>query len=130
MVFAVCMLLLVVGQAAPPTTARHINLVLPRPLNPSESALLEVTLGAVERGSEVEILTAEGHIVGGISPYGVQSRHEAGTYLLPVPPEAISHDRISLLISLRHDGNPPRAPTMDEVKSVKVKIVPATLPRK
>jgi hypothetical protein len=125
MLFMVLMLMLAAGQVARPDAARAVTLKVPNRLPQGGSAWLEVALGVVERGAEVEVTTAAGRTISVISPYGVQSGHEAGTYTVPLPPDAISHDHISLLIWLRREGKPPRAPTMSEVKSVRISITPA-----
>jgi hypothetical protein len=125
MLFMVLMLMLAAGQVARPGAARAVTLKVPSGVPQGGSAWLEVALGLVERGAEVEVTTAAGRTIGVISPYAIQPGHEAGTYTVPLPPDAISHDHISLLIWLRRDGKPPRAPKMSEVKSVRISITPA-----
>jgi hypothetical protein len=100
---------------------RVINLVLPRDLEAADSVWLEVKLGAIPRGAEIEIETTSGKMLGVISPHGIRSGDEAGTYSVPVPPEAISGKRLSLRLTLSYVGRK-RAPTLKQVKSVRLKI--------
>jgi hypothetical protein len=125
MLFMALMLVLAAGQVGRPDAARAVTLKVPNRVPQGGSAWLEVALGVVERGAEVEVTTAAGRTISVISPYAIKPGHEAGTYTVPLPSDAISHDHISLLIWLRREGKPPRAPTMSEVKSVRVSITPA-----
>lgn len=115
-------LLLQTTQAAP---GRVVNLVLPREPAADESIWLEVKLGVIQRGAEVEIETTSGRFLGVISPHGIRTGDEAGTYTVPVPPEALSNKRLSLRLTLSRQGRK-RAPTMKEVKKVILKITPAS----
>jgi hypothetical protein len=101
---------------------RVVNLVLPRSLSGDEAAAVELKLGVVERGTEVEVETTSGKMLGVISPYGIRSGNEAGTYTVPLPPEAISNKRVSLRITLNQHNRGKRAPTVKEVRSVRLKI--------
>jgi hypothetical protein len=100
------------------------TLVLPHALRPGETAWLEVTVGAIPHDAEIEIAATSGRLLGVISPYAVRSGNEAGTYPVPLPPEAISNDRVSVRLSFHHSGLS-RAPTQQEVKSIRLKIATA-----
>jgi hypothetical protein len=100
---------------------RVVNLVLPRTLSANEVVWIELKLGAIARGSEIEIETKSGKTLGVVSPHGIRSGDEAGTYTIPVPPHAISNKRVSLRLTL-NQGRAKRAPTTREVKSVRLKI--------
>lgn len=100
---------------------RVVNLVLPRELNADEALWLELKLGVIERGAEIEIETTGGKPLGVISPHGIRSGAEAGVYTVPVPPDAVCDNRLSLLLTLNHRGAK-RAPTLNEVKSVRLQI--------
>jgi hypothetical protein len=100
---------------------RTVTLVLPQALRAGETASLVVTVGVIQHGAEIEITTTSGHLVGVISPYGIRTGRESCTYTVPLPAEAISGRRVSLLLSLDANGKQ-RAPTMREVKRVRVKI--------
>jgi len=110
--------LLVQSAGAP---GRVVTLVLPRDLNTDEAAAVEVKVGVIARGAQIRIETTSGKLLGVISPYGVRSGDEAGTYPIPVPPEAISNKRVSLRITLSYNRSK-RAPTAQEVRNVQLKI--------
>lgn len=103
------------------SAGRIETLVLPHTLRAGETVWLEVTVGAVERGAEIEIATTSGRLLGVISPFGIRSGSPAGTYTIPVPADAVSNGRVSLRLSLNQHQSQ-RAPTLQEVKSIRVKI--------
>jgi hypothetical protein len=103
---------------------RVVNLVLPRSLNEDEGVAVELKLGVLERGAEIEVQTTAGKTLGVISPYGIRSGNEAGTYTLPVPAEEISNNQISLRITLNRHSRAKRAPTTQELRTVKLTITP------
>ena len=113
--------LLVQTAGAP---GRVVNLVLPRDLSADEGAAVEVKVGVIARGAQIKVETTSGKLLGVISPYGIRSGAEAGTYPIPVPAEAISNKRVSLRISLSYNRSK-RAPTAQEVRSVQLKITPS-----
>ena len=110
--------LLVQTAGAP---GRVVNLVLPRSLNENEGVAVELKLGVLARGAEIQVETTSGRMLGVISPYGIRPGNEAGTYAVPVPLEAISNQRLSLRITLSHNHNK-RAPSNKEVRSVRLQI--------
>jgi hypothetical protein len=103
---------------------RVVNLVLPRSLNEDEGLAVELTLGVLERGARVRVQTASGKMLGVISTYGIRSGEEAGTYSVPVPPELVSNNRLSLRITVNYTRDKQRAPTDQELRSVKLQITP------
>ncbi|MGB7845198.1 MAG: hypothetical protein WBL63_06255 [Candidatus Acidiferrum sp.] len=113
------------AQPACAAVGRVVTLVLPHPLHAGDTAWIELKVGAIERGAEIEIATTEGRTLGVISPFGIPSGHQAGTYTIPLPADAISNDRVSLRLTLNQHGHAQRAPTAKEVKSIRVKIRPA-----
>jgi hypothetical protein len=100
---------------------RTLTLVLPHALRGDETVTLIVTLGVLPRGDEVKITTTSGRPLGVISPYGIRTGQEAGTYVVPLPSEAISGRRLSLRLSVNAAGRQ-RAPAKNEVKRVRVEI--------
>ena len=113
--------LLVQTAGAP---GRVVNLVLPRSLNENEGVAVELKLGVLARGAEIQVETTSGRMLGVISPYGIRPGNEAGTYAVPVPLEAISNQRVSLRITLSNNHNK-RAPSNKEVRSVRLQITSA-----
>ena len=105
------------------TAGRVVNLVLPRSLNENEGVAVKLKLGVIERGAVIQVKTISGKTIGTISPYGIRSGKEAGTYTMPVPTKEISNNRVSLRITLNY-GRVKRAPTTQELRSVKLSITP------
>ena len=101
---------------------REVELILPRPLETGETVLVEVQLGTLPRGREIEITTESGQELGVISPHGVRTGHEAGTYSLPIPPNVFRNQHAIIRLSINQPDRTRRAPTAGEVKSVRVKI--------
>jgi hypothetical protein len=113
--------LLVQTAGAP---GRVVNLVLPRSLSAAEGVSLELKLGVLERGNEIQVETMAGRLLGVISPYGIRAGEEGGTYTVPVPPELISNKRVSLRIILDQHRRGKRAPTNKELRTVRLQITP------
>ena len=101
---------------------REVELVLPRALETGDTILVEVQLGKLPRGLEIEVSTTSGRELGTISPHGIPTGNEAGTYSLPIPPDVFSKGRAPIRLSITQSDHTRRAPTEDEVKSVRVKI--------
>ena len=117
---ALAALTLLFAVAQPPA-GRTVTLALPHALREGESAVLLVTAGRLPRGARIEIATTSGRFLGEISPFGIRAGHEAGTYTVPIPADAMTGKRLCLLLSLDFEGKQ-RAPTAKEVKKVRVKI--------
>jgi hypothetical protein len=105
--------------------ARNTTLELPRALAANETAFIEVQVGPIGRGRTIEVTTASGQPLGVVSPFGVRTGQDAGTYPLPVPKDAIRDGRLSIRLTISQPDGPPRAPTADEVRSVKLGVGPA-----
>jgi hypothetical protein len=122
-----CILLAVLALTAPALPAEQVStLVLPHPLAPGENAWIEVQVGAIARGQEIDVTAASGQELGIISPYGVRVGQDAGTYTLPVPADAIRDGIIVVRLTITQYGVPPRLPTAAEVRSVKLTIAAGT----
>ena len=109
------------AQTAYAAPGRVVTLVLPRTLEANETAWIELKVGVISKGTEIEIETTEGRTLGVISPYGIRPGNEAGTYTVPLPEDAISNKRVSVRITLSYLQTK-RAPTSKELKSVRLKI--------
>jgi len=121
---AILTLFALLGQSAPAPTGRVLVLALPHALQTGETALLEVKVGILQRGAEIEIETTAGQPLGTISPFGIRSGEPAGVYTIPVPANAIANGHIWLRLLLDY-GQAQRAPTVKEVTRIRVKIMPA-----
>jgi hypothetical protein len=105
--------------------AQSMTLQLPRPLAAGETAYIEVQVGPIGRGRTIEVTTTSGQPLGVVSPFGVRTGQDAGTYPLPVPKEAIRDGRLSIRLTISQPGGSSRAPTADEVRGVKLGVGPA-----
>lgn len=122
---ALALLAILALPACASAVGGEVVLTLPRPLKPGEAATLVVEVGVLKRGHEVVVTTPSGKLIGTISPYGIPPGQAAGSYALPVPAEAVKDGKLSLRLSLTGTGGPPRAPTDQEVKSLRVSITPS-----
>jgi hypothetical protein len=119
--------------AAPPAlaqnesaTAQSLTLALPRAMVPGETAWIEIELGAISKGRVVTVTTADGQPLGTISPFGARPGQDAGTYPLPVPAGVVRDGRVAIRVTISDlGGGPPRAPTAQEVRGIKLGIGPA-----
>jgi hypothetical protein len=118
-------LLALLAQIANAASVSDMTLVLPRPLRAGETAWIEVQVGPISRGQEIDVTTASGRELGVISPFGGRVGQDAGTYTLPVPADAIRDGRLPVRLTITQFGAPPRAPTEQEVRSVKLNVAGA-----
>ena len=93
----------------------------PRPIRAGETAWIEVQVGPIGH-QEIDVTTASGQELGVISPFGVRVGQDAGTYTLPLPGDAIRDGRVTVRLTITQFGAPPRAPTAQEVRSVKLTV--------
>lgn len=111
---AALVLAALLAQAA--NAAGALTLSVPRGWHEGDPLWLTVTLGPLPHGQEVDVTTPDGREIGNISPYG--TRTGEGTFAVPVPPEAIAHGKLAIVLTLSGFGGPPRAPTDKEVLRV------------
>ncbi|ATB43333.1 hypothetical protein CYFUS_008813 [Cystobacter fuscus] len=122
---ALALLSLLALPACASAASGEVVLALPRPLKAGEAATVVVEVGVLQRGHEIVVTTSSGQLIGTISPFGIRPGQAAGSYALPVPAEAVKDGKLSLRLRLTGTGGPPRAPTAQEVKSLKLSITPA-----
>jgi hypothetical protein len=96
------------------------TLTLPHSLAPDVNAWLEVQVGPLAPGQRVRVTTQAGELLGAITPFGRTERGQAGTYTLPVPPDAIHGRALSVVVTIVEANKPPRAPTSAQVQSLKL----------
>jgi hypothetical protein len=101
--------------------AREVMLTLPHALRQGETAWLLVEVGAMN-GDQILLTTQDGKPLGMISPYGTRSDQTTGTYTVPVPADAFHNGRVALRLSVSQASGAQRAPTADEVNSVRLTI--------
>ena len=119
---ALAMLFTLCGRAA----AQDRTLTLPQPLQSGDTAFIEVTLGVIGPGQEIEITTSGGRTLGVISPHAIRAGNAAGTYTLPLPADAICHGRVAITLRVTRSDAKARMPTADEVRGVRVVVNGAT----
>jgi hypothetical protein len=122
--FAFALLLAQCGRAA----AQDMMLTLPKPLQADDTAYIEVQVGVIGPGQEIEIATPGGRTLGVISPHGIRAGNAAGTYTLPLPADAICHGRIAVKLMITRSDAAPRVPNADEVRGVRIVVDEATRP--
>ena len=107
-------------NAARAADARRFELPLPPAPSTQEAPTLAIEVGAIPRGTEIEISTPDGVPIGTVSPFAIRPGQPAGTYLFPLPAEAIQGGRVVVLLSMRRAGVAARAPNAEEVPKVSV----------
>ncbi len=112
MLFAQC------GGAA----AQDMTLTLPQPFDAGDSAYIEVQVGVIGPGHEIEVKTADGRMLGVISPHGIRAGRAAGVYTLPLPADAICNGRVGITLMITRSDATPRVPDADEVRGVRVVV--------
>jgi hypothetical protein len=109
------------AMSQPTEDARPMTLTLPHALQKGETAWLLVKVGDIDH-SQIQLTTQDGRPVGTISPFALRSGQAAGTYTVPVPPEAFDDRRLALRLSVLQTGRAQRAPTTDEVISLRLVV--------
>jgi hypothetical protein len=108
--------LLAVGARA---AADNVVLTLPHKPGAGEQVVLAVTVGPIGH-RRVEVTTASGERLGTVSAFGPQAAQSGGTYMLPVPPDAIRDDRLEVRVTISGNGGQVRSPTAEEVKEIRL----------
>ncbi|HEX3675156.1 MAG TPA: hypothetical protein VHU87_12860 [Rhizomicrobium sp.] len=103
--------------------ARTITLHLPHALAAHQALVAIVRLGAVPRGTTIRVRTADGTLLGTLSPYAIVPGQEAGSYTVPIPADAVKHGEVTLLVGVEISPTLLRAPRTDEVESVSLRYI-------
>jgi hypothetical protein len=110
------------GGCATPEEMRR--LVLPHVPRAGEGVVLLVDVGMLASGTEIEIRTADGHLLGIVSPYRIRAGQAAGTYSIPVPADRIEGDHVDVKLHVTASNQPKRAPRADEVRQIRAVLGP------
>lgn len=119
-------LVLLISQGGCAASGGVRSLTLAHPLRAGETAYLEVRLGALPTGQEIELRSDTGRMLGVISPHAIRPGRDAGTYTVPLPNEVIRDGRIRIQLVTTPAGGAARDATEDEVRSVRVVVNKAT----
>ena len=95
-----------------------VVLSLPRSLRAGEQLSVAVSVGPIGR-QRVEVSTAQGQHLGTISLFGVPAGRAGGTYIIPVPDQAVHDERLELHLAII-SGSERRSPTAEEVTGVRL----------
>ncbi len=117
--------LVLFAQSALAQSERVVTLtLLPHTLGVREEARLRVDAGIMAKGVEIAVYTGRGEYVGTISPFGIREGQIAGGYTFPLRAGMFHDGRITLVLTARQYGQPPRAPTQAEVGNVALRFYP------
>lgn len=117
---AVFALALLIAQGGCAAGRDYTDLTLPHALKPGERAFLEVELGALAAGHELELSSDTGARLGVISPHAIRPGRGAGTYTLPLPGDAVRDRRLRVRLRITRAGAAPREPSAEEVRGVRL----------
>ncbi len=93
----------------------------------NESIWLQVTVGALDRGASIRVNSADGALLGSVSPYSAQARTAGGSYLISLPHALTRELPIRLTFTLdRGPPHPRRAPTPAELLNAKLVLLPTS----
>ena len=121
---AVIAVFALIGLCTPGVAASTVNdvmLQLPRALRSGDHLNVAVSVGPIG-GKRIEVTTAEGQHLGTISLFGGPPGRAGGTYLIPVPPEAVRKGQLDLRFTIS-GGNEHRSPTTEEVTGVSMVLL-------
>jgi hypothetical protein len=109
--------------AAIATPQGTVELTLPRAAAADEAVWLQVRAGALPRGTEIQVSTGDGVLLGTVSPFGTP-RGQSATYTIPLPKTAVRDGRVRLRFEVHEVGAPARPPRPGEVENVSLIYVP------
>lgn len=115
-------LALLIAQGGCVASGRVRTLTLPHALDAGDSVYLQVRLGALAGGQEIELSTDSGRRLGVISPHGIRPGRDAGTYTVPVPADAIRDGRVRIRLITTPAGGAARDTNADEVREVRLVV--------
>jgi hypothetical protein len=109
------------------------GIALPRMPAAGKRVLLEVELGVIGSGQEVVLRALDGRLIGTVSPHGIRPGNAAGTYVVPVPDDALASSlergRLHLRFVIERAGAAARPATADEVRNVRAVVIGNDPPR-
>lgn len=84
------------------------------------AARLRIHVGALPRGTEIEIRSASGELIGTVAPFALRAGQEAGTQEFRLDPALIQSGHLTVRLAAKHYGATERAPSGSEVRDMRV----------
>lgn len=113
------------AAAAELTPSGSVVLPVPHAAGENEAIWLELEIGALPKGEEIEVLSSTGALLGTISPFGALRAGAApARYTIPLPKSALTAGSVDLRLEVEAPGAAPRPPRPGEVRSIKLIYVP------
>jgi hypothetical protein len=89
-----------------------------------ETVEVQITTGPLPAGVKIVAMTEQGKVLGAIVPFALPGDKKGSTATIAVPPTAFVDRHLRLQLQVVQQGQPPRAPTEDEVRRVNLVIPP------
>lgn len=132
----VCFLIPACGKTAPENPAQAVKesapdgkmlLALPRARAADEQVAVRITVGTLAKGARIVVKIAGGEVVGAVAPFGVLPGRKAGSFMVPVPLEAMKDGKVTLQLEVEElTGGKTRAPTKVEVEAAHLELMPVS----
>jgi len=108
-------------------SAKAVTLKIPRQPNEGEMIHIQVPVGKLDKGTQIDVLTSKGELVGTVSPFGIQAADIGGVYSIAIPASEVVDARIELFLEIEEkEGGAKRAPTNAEVGELEVVYLPVS----
>jgi hypothetical protein len=84
-----------------------------------------IAVGKLRRGETIVVRTSSGTIAGSISPFGSRAGEKVGVYSIPVPPEAMTGNKVTLSFEVVTEDNSQasRPASEKEIENVDLDLV-------
>jgi len=96
-----------------------LTLTVPLPMDTHEALWLDATVGALPRGSSLNIETEDGQLIGTISPFGVTALTPQ-TYKLALPKDAAKGSALRIRVQVQQPDGTMRVPNSQELLGAKL----------
>jgi len=110
---------LLVGGAYGADPFTLLTLTVPAAMDTHEALWLDATVGALPRGSSLNIETEDGQLIGTISPFGVTVLTPQ-TYKLALPKDAVKGSALRIRVQVQQSDGTMRVPNSQELLGAKL----------
>jgi hypothetical protein len=100
-----------------------IDLVVPRTAVRGDTVRVQVTVGPLPRGARLVLSSANGEILGAVTPFG-PAGNRATTATVAITRSAVIDDHLRLRVQVVEPGASPRAPNSGETAALKIVVLP------